>query len=61
MLNVVPRRRHNESEGIGCTDVPDSDEKLGSEDKVKSSGRLAVKGRDYVVEDGDILFIRFSV
>lgn len=34
---------------------------LGSEEKVKSAGRLAVKGRDYVVEDGDILFIRFSV
>jgi ribosome-binding ATPase len=36
-------------------------ERLGSEDKVKSAGKLAVKGRDYVVEDGDILFIRFSV
>ncbi len=34
---------------------------LGSEEKVKNAGRLAVKGRDYVVEDGDILFIRFSV
>jgi len=36
-------------------------QKLGSEDKVKSAGKLAVKGRDYVVEDGDILFVRFSV
>lgn len=34
---------------------------LGSEEKVKGAGRLAVRGRDYVVEDGDILFIRFSV
>ncbi|UCH84292.1 MAG: redox-regulated ATPase YchF [Candidatus Latescibacterota bacterium] len=34
---------------------------LGSEEKVKNAGRLAVKGRDYVVEDGDILFIRFNV
>ena len=34
---------------------------LGSEEKVKSAGRLAVRGRDYVIEDGDILFIRFSV
>ncbi len=34
---------------------------LGSEDKVKSAGKHYVKGRDYVVEDGDILFIRFSV
>jgi hypothetical protein len=34
---------------------------LGSEEKVKQAGKLAVKGRDYVVEDGDILFIRFSV
>ena len=34
---------------------------LGGEDKVKAAGRLAVKGRDYVVADGDILFIRFNV
>jgi GTP-binding protein YchF len=34
---------------------------LGSEDKVRSAGRLAVRGRDYIVEDGDILFIRFNV
>jgi GTP-binding protein YchF len=36
-------------------------ERLGSEDKVRSAGKLAVKGRDYVVEDGDVLFVRFSV
>jgi ribosome-binding ATPase YchF (GTP1/OBG family) len=34
---------------------------LGSEEEVKSAGKLAVKGRDYIVEDGDILFIRFNV
>lgn len=34
---------------------------LGSEEKVKSAGKFAVKGRDYAVEDGDILFIRFNV
>jgi GTP-binding protein YchF len=34
---------------------------LGSEEKIKSAGKLGVKGRDYIVEDGDILFVRFSV
>ena len=34
---------------------------LGSEEKVKEAGKLYVKGKDYVVEDGDILNIRFSV
>lgn len=34
---------------------------LGSEHKVKEAGRLMVKGKDYMVEDGDILNIRFSV
>jgi GTP-binding protein YchF len=34
---------------------------LGSEEKIKSAGKLGVKGRDYVVEDGDILFVRFNV
>lgn len=34
---------------------------LGSEDKVKEAGKAYLKGKDYVVEDGDILNIRFSV
>jgi GTP-binding protein YchF len=34
---------------------------LRSEDQVKNAGRLAVKGKDYIVGDGDILFIRFNV
>jgi GTP-binding protein YchF len=34
---------------------------LGSEDKVKASGKFYVKGKDYIVEDGDILTIRFNV
>jgi len=45
------------AEVIGFDDL----ERLGTEEKVKSAGKLGVKGRDYVVEDGDILFIRFSV
>jgi len=34
---------------------------LGSEEKVKAAGKYHVKGKDYVVQDGDMLFIRFSV
>ena len=34
---------------------------LGSEEKVKAAGKLEVKGRDYIVDDGDILYIRFNV
>ncbi len=33
----------------------------GSEEKLKESGRFHVKGKDYIVEDGDILCIRFNV
>ena len=33
----------------------------GSEEAVKAAGKYHVKGKDYVVEDGDILNIRFSV
>ncbi len=36
-------------------------DELGSEEAVKAAGKLAVKGRDYVVNDGDTLFIRFNV
>lgn len=34
---------------------------LGSEEKIKEAGKLLVKGKDYIVEDGDIINIRFNV
>lgn len=33
----------------------------GNENAVKEAGKLAVQGKDYVVEDGDILHFRFNV
>jgi len=33
----------------------------GSEPELKKNGRIYVEGKDYVVEDGDVLNIRFSV
>ncbi|PIE56854.1 MAG: redox-regulated ATPase YchF [Desulfobulbus propionicus] len=33
----------------------------GSEAELKKAGRLYVQGKDYIVEDGDILNIRFNV
>lgn len=35
--------------------------KLGSENAVKDSGLALLVGKDYVVEDGDIIHIRFNV
>ncbi len=34
---------------------------LGSEAEVKAAGKLAVEGKDYVVQDGDIMHFRFNV
>ncbi|MEI8176631.1 MAG: DUF933 domain-containing protein [Candidatus Omnitrophota bacterium] len=34
---------------------------LGSEEKVKQAGKFGVKGKEYIVQDGDILSIRFNV
>jgi len=34
---------------------------LGSEAKVKEAGKFHVEGKNYIVEDGDILHIRFNV
>lgn len=34
---------------------------LGSEEKVKEAGKFYLKGKEYIVEDGDVLCIRFSV
>jgi len=35
--------------------------KLGSEHAVRDAGHLKLEGKDYVVQDGDILSIRFNV
>jgi ribosome-binding ATPase YchF (GTP1/OBG family) len=34
---------------------------LGSEAKCKEAGKLSVEGKNYVIQDGDILHIRFNV
>ncbi len=34
---------------------------LGSESKARQEGKLRLEGKEYVVKDGDILNIRFSV
>ena len=34
---------------------------LGSENAVKEAGRLGVEGKEYVVQDGDIMHFRFNV
>ena len=35
--------------------------KYGSELKVKEAGKLRLEGREYVVQDGDIMFFKFNV
>ena len=34
---------------------------LGSEAKCREAGKIAVEGKDYVVQDGDIMHFRFNV
>ena len=34
---------------------------IGTEEKLKQAGKFYLKGRDYIIEDGDIVSIRFSV
>jgi GTP-binding protein YchF len=45
------------AEVIKFNDIKD----LGSEEAVKSHGKFYLKGKDYTVEDADILTIRFNV
>jgi ribosome-binding ATPase YchF (GTP1/OBG family) len=33
----------------------------GSEAKVREAGKLAVEGKEYVVQDGDVIHFRFNV
>jgi len=34
---------------------------LGSELAIKEAGRLRLEGKDYVVQDGDVMHFRFNV
>jgi ribosome-binding ATPase YchF (GTP1/OBG family) len=34
---------------------------LGSENACKEAGKMAVQGKDYLVQDGDIMHFRFAV
>ena len=36
-------------------------EKFGSDSAVKSAGRMRSEGKDYIVQDGDIILFRFNV
>ena len=33
----------------------------GSESKIKEAGKLGVEGKDYIVQDGDVMHFRFNV
>jgi GTP-binding protein YchF len=35
--------------------------RYGTEAKIKEAGRYRIEGRDYVVQDGDVIFFRFNV
>jgi ribosome-binding ATPase YchF (GTP1/OBG family) len=34
---------------------------LGSENACKEAGKMAVQGKEYLVQDGDIMHFRFAV
>ena len=36
-------------------------EKLGSEKAVQEAGKLRLEGKDYIVQDGDVMHFRFNV
>ncbi len=45
------------AEVYNCNDLFE----LGSEAAVKSAGRLRIEGRDYLVQDGDVIHFKFNV
>ena len=36
-------------------------DEYGSEQKVKEAGKARVEGKDYIVQDGDVMHFRFNV
>ena len=74
MQSLELRRGSNAVEAAGCihTDLArgfiraevfshDDMEEFKSEKEIKAHGKLRIEGKDYIVKDGDILTIRFSV
>lgn len=45
------------AETFHCTDLFE----LGSEQKIKEAGRLRSEGKEYVVQDGDVMNFRFNI
>jgi GTP-binding protein YchF len=45
------------AEVYNCSDLFE----LGSEQAVKNSGKLRTEGKEYIVQDGDIILVRFNV
>jgi hypothetical protein len=45
------------AEIMKCADL----DRLGSEAAVRDAGLLHIEGRDSIIEDGDVLFVRFNV
>lgn len=39
----------------------DDFKELGNEAAVKAAGKYYQKGKDYIVQDGDIIFFKFNV
>ena len=35
--------------------------KYGSEAEIKAAGKYRIEGKDYVVQDGDVIFFKFNV
>jgi GTP-binding protein YchF len=35
--------------------------RLGSEHSCKEAGKIAIEGKNYIVEDGDVIYVRFNV
>lgn len=49
--------------GFICAEIMKYDDLIhyGNEQTVKAEGKYVQKGKEYVVEDGDIIFFRFNV
>lgn len=49
--------------GFICSDIFNCDDifEHGSESALKNSGKIRTEGQDYIVQDGDVVHIKFNV
>jgi GTP-binding protein YchF len=63
IVNAAGEIHSDLERGFICSEIYTCEDlfKLGSEQQLRAQGKIRTEGRDYIVQDGDVIFIKFNV